>query len=430
MTQYNRLSGEIKRSILRFSTRITKGLTKPTAKFIAQMLYGLAEGNQSHLSEIARRLKEHILLKKTIERLSRQLQHFSGQGVVWENYMACVKEQVKETAILLIDNSEFVKPCSQHMEGLCQVLDGSTGELAQGYHTIDAAVLSPEGKMPIPVYSHIFSSEESGFVSQTKENLRCLASLSQHFGPSCVRTLDRGFDANAYFEYFLHAKRQEKFIIRLKKNRNVIYQGKSLNVMDVANQYKGKYTIAFRDKKNKRIDCKMAYIPVRCAFAPKTELTLIVVYGFGKLPMLLLSNLRSDDHLRLSHTITKVYLLRWRIEEYFKFKKNQFQLEDFRVMSLASIRNFNLIATLLTGYIAFLSEKRKDSIFVKELQLCSKRIFSVPNFCLYALGYAISDVLSKTTVGIQAFFKKKPPSQQLDLLSLPAFRQFATPPPY
>lgn len=31
---------------------------------------------------------------------------------------------------------------------------------------------------------------------------------------------------------------------------------------------------------------------------------------------------------------TKVYLMRWRIEEYFKFKKQQFELEDLRVMSL------------------------------------------------------------------------------------------------
>ena len=422
MANYNRSSGEIKRSIYNFSNRITSGIKKTQKTFIFQMLYGLSEGNLCHLSEIARRLKEKITLKKTIERLSRNLQQFDDQANIWANYMDSVKEHTKEASILLIDNSEFVKPCSEHMQGLCKVRDGSTGEIARGYHTIDAAVLSKDGKMPLPVYSRVFSSEEKEFISQTDENLRCLSYLSQHFNPTCIRTLDRGFDANAYFQYFLDPKRKEKFIIRLKKTRMVIHQGESVNVLDVANQYKGKYAITFRDKKNRKIDCKMAYIPVRCAFAPNTNLTLIVVYGFGKVPMLLLSNLLYEDLKNLAMTITKVYLLRWRIEEYFKFKKNQFQLEDFRVMSLASIRNFNLIATLLTGYIGFLSESRWDSIFVQELLVCSKRIFSIPNFCFYALGYAISDILKKTTVGIQSFLRRKPSSQQLDLFSLPAFR--------
>lgn len=37
------------------------------------------------------------------------------------------------------------------------------------------------------------------FVSETHENLCCLQSLSENFNSKCVRTLDRGFDANDYF---------------------------------------------------------------------------------------------------------------------------------------------------------------------------------------------------------------------------------------
>ena len=49
---------------------------------------------------------------------------------------------------------------------------------------------------------------------------------------------------------------------------------------------------------------------------------------------------------------TKVHLLRWRIEEYFRLKKQQFELEDLRVMSLQSIRNLNLLAMLAVGNIS------------------------------------------------------------------------------
>lgn len=94
----------------------------------------------------------------------------------------------------------------------------------------------------------------------TNENLCCLQSLSAHFEKNCIRTLDRGFDANEYYKYFL--KRDEKFVIRLKKNRNVIYKNKTQNVMDVVNRYKGNYRMDFMDKHEKKTECKINYIPV------------------------------------------------------------------------------------------------------------------------------------------------------------------------
>lgn len=40
-----------------------------------------------------------------------------------------------------------------------------------------------------------------------------------------------------YYHYFL--KRRERFVIRVKKNQNAIYNEKTYNIMDVASQYKG-----------------------------------------------------------------------------------------------------------------------------------------------------------------------------------------------
>ena len=49
--------------------------------------------------------------------------------------------------------------------------------------------------------------------------------------------------------------------------------------------------------------------------------------------------------------------MRWKIEEYYRFKKQQFNLEDMRVRSLNSIRNLELLITVAVGYIGFVSEK-------------------------------------------------------------------------
>ena len=84
-------------------------------------------------------------------------------------------------------------------------------------------------------------------------------------------------------------------------------------------------------------------------------------------------------------------------------------------MSLQSIRNLNLFATLVTGYIGIMSCEKDDTIFMLELKECSKRIFDVPKFIFYGLGYAIERVLARTHSGIKGFLLEKEHSQQLTL---------------
>ena len=411
MINYNRLGYEIKSD---FSEKICKGLTRPRCKFVTQMLYGILTGNKVHLSEVARSLNETIPLKKTIWRFSRNLFAFGEKEAVMGNYVSQVKKRIDEdNAVIVIDNSDITKPCSPMMEAISDVRDGSTGKIKKGYYTIEAAVLSKGKKMPLPVYEKVFSAAEEGFISETHESLCCLQSLSAHFSKVCVRTLDRGFDANVYYKYFL--KNQESFVIRAKKNRNVIYSGKTRNIMDVANEYKGNYRMDFMDKHGKKIECKISYIPVRLCEFPNRELVLVAVYGFGTQPMLLLTNLEITERKKLCLIAAKVYLMRWRIEEYFKFKKQQFELEDLRVMSLRSIRNLNMLATLAAGYIGIMSSEKDDTIFMMELKECSKRIYSIPKFIFYALGYAIERVLAGTRSGIKGFLLKKEQSQQFTL---------------
>ena len=294
MINYSRLGYEIKRDFANFFSKISKGIKLPQEKFVHQMVYGILAGNKLHLSGIARSLKEKITLKKTIDRLSRNLNAFGDKDSLMHNYLSLVKRHVKDDyAVIIIDNSDIAKPTSRKLEALSEIRDGSTGETTQGYLTVETAVLSEKGKMPLPVYEKVFSAAEKGFISEPHENLCCLKSLSENFSPRCVRTLDRGFDANDYYRYFL--KRGERFVIRAKKNRNVIYNGQTRNIMDVAKQYKGAYRMDFKDKKGKTVQCRMSCIPVRLCEFPGKELVLAVVYGFGAEPMLLLSNLKMQE---------------------------------------------------------------------------------------------------------------------------------------
>jgi len=63
----------------------------PAKKFILQMLYGILESNKVHLSEIARSLEENTSLKKTTDRLSKNLSSFNGKENIMKNYIQLVK---------------------------------------------------------------------------------------------------------------------------------------------------------------------------------------------------------------------------------------------------------------------------------------------------------------------------------------------------
>ena len=137
MKNYNTLSSNLKRGIVRFSERIATGMSRPDFKFVSQMMYGMLCSQSCHLSKMARVLDESIRLKKTIERLSRNLAGFREGTKLFENYIRKIKGNINERSILIIDDGDVTKPCSTKLEGLGVVRDGSTGELGIGYHMLD-----------------------------------------------------------------------------------------------------------------------------------------------------------------------------------------------------------------------------------------------------------------------------------------------------
>lgn len=410
----NTLNHNLKRGILKFSEKISKNLSRPQFKFVSQMIYGILSSQSCMLSDISRRLDEKTTVKKIIDRLSRNLKEFDKGNDLFENYLRTIKSQINDNTILIVDGSDITKEYTTKMEGIATVRDGSTGEYKLGYHTLGISALTPKSKMPIPVYSRIYSAAEKGFISEDEETIRGLRFLSNHFQGNNIRALDRGYDNNRYYEYLI--QHNEKFVIRAKKNRDVNYKGERINILKLAHRFKGKYSLKFTKKNGITADCKISIIPIRLACRPNAELNLVVCYGFGKEPMLLITNLQSKDK-RLGVVVVKVYLMRWRIEEYYRFKKQQFGYENLRVRSLKSIRNLDLLLTIAVGYIGFISEKSDERITVMQIIENSKRIYGVNKFVFYAIADGLFAILSKGRQGIADMLKIKSKSAQLSLLT-------------
>jgi transposase len=57
----------------------------------------------------------------------------------------------------------------------------------------------------------------------------------------------------------------------------------------------------------------------------------------------------------------KLYFSRWKIEEYFRCKKQMFQFENFRVRKLKAIHALNFYLTLCMASLAYFRMRKKAS---------------------------------------------------------------------
>jgi len=360
MFNYSKLSYQMKIKILAFTNKISKGLPRPTYKFISQIIYGILENQTVLLSEISRALKEDITLKKTIERLSNNLRSFNKHEEIIDNYLLTIKPHIDDNTVFCIDGSEITKRSSKVLEAMGKVRDGSTGETnVNGYNCLEIAALTSKYNMPVSVYSKIYSNVEEDFLSENEETFQGLNFIRDNFNNKGIKALDRGYDDRKFYKHF--TDNEELFVIRAKKNRNVINKGKSINILKLANKYQGKFSTIVTNKAGKSKKCKFSFIQITLPDVPNKPLTLVVVRGFGKIPMMIISSILPTDK-RLTLSIIQVYLKRWKIEEYFRFKKQQFDFENIRVRSLNSIKSMNLFLTLIVGFIAILSERKGYSV--------------------------------------------------------------------
>lgn len=397
---------ETKREISIFSNKLSEGMSKPTRKFMFDMLYGITASCSCLTSEIARTLQEPCKLKNTIERLCDHLYKMdeNEKATIQSNYMKEVAKYVPESPLILLDDSEIVKEYGKKFEDLCLVRDASSlkDEIKPGYHVAEAVVISEKQKQPIPIYSHVYSTESKGFKSMPDETIKSIKFVKRYFPQRCTFVGDRGYDSNGFFKYFIKEnENKDDFVIRLKGNRNLLFKGKVKKCGVVAKARKGKVRMNLQFSKDEVVTY-VSHTKVQLPSNPEIDLTLVIVYGLSEEePMLLLTNKKvscKEDVIR----IVRCYMSRWRVEENFRLKKQKYGWEDMRVRSLCAINTLNLLLMMHIGHIAMLADKIDTNLYVIKVIERSKALRK--DMCLW--GYQIADgmkvILGYAQKGIRA----------------------------
>lgn len=397
---------QMKREILTFSNKISKCLHKPERKFAADMTYGMLASGSCLLTDIVDQLHENSKKVNSVERLTRHLNKGTSDKAL-KSYLMTIKKWAPSDPVIHIDDSDVVKPDGYKFEALGLVRDGSESSntknvYKKGYHVTEACVLA-QNSHPVSIYSHIHSSKEKNYSSANDITFAAMKRGAALFGKATF-ALDRGYDDNKMFLKL--DELQQDYVIRLKSNRKLFYHRKWTLATELCNRRKGKVKMnLFYKGKNHEAYLSHIKVPIT---ASRKDIYLVLVYGITEHPMMLVTNkeIKSKDDVI---NIAKIYFSRWRIEEYFRCKKQMFQFENFRVRKLAAINALNFYITLCMAFLALISMKSESNALKVSIIQKADPIKEKVQFCYYRLAKGIRGILSYAKEGIRLWFRTKRP---------------------
>lgn len=413
MTNSTSITYQMKREILTFTNKISHKLSKPDKKFTADMVYGMLASESCLLTDIVDQLHEDVKKVNSVERLTRHLNK-GVSPVAQKVYLSSIRKWVPSEPIIHIDDSDVVKPDGYKFEALGLVRDGSKSTntksvYEKGYHVTEACVLTDNGH-PVSIFSHIHSSKEKNFTSTNDVTFAAMKRGAALFGKATF-ALDRGYDDNKMF-LKLDALEQD-YVIRVKANRKLLLHSKWMTASELCNRRKGKIKMKLRYK-GREHDAYLSHVKVQIT-ASRKNVYLVLVYGITEHPMMLVTNKEiksKDDVINVAFT----YFSRWRIEEYFRCKKQMFQFENFRVRKLKAINALNFYITLCMAFLAHISMKSESHTLKVAIIQKADPIKGNVHFCYYRLAKGICGILSYAKEGIRLWFRtKRPTYRQLRL---------------
>lgn len=401
---------EMKRESVKYAQYLTKNCSKPTQGFFMDMIYGLAASKDIKISNIARTLKEkdngNAKLDNTIERLCLHLQEpIKNFKNIEEQYKKYVQSMLPEYPQVIFDNTDIVKIYGKKFEDLDIVVDASDPkkEKKPGYPVVNAVVVSKNKKQPVPIYSNIVSTKSADFKSMNTCTYEAIDKVSKIVDRKFLGIFDRGYDDKKLFRYL--DEKGIDFIIRLKGNRNMLFKGKSKNVLEQAKNRKGKivFNATFQ---NERKNLTISYTRANLTDGKHEEYRLVFVYGLKEdEPMMLITN-KEVKNAHDARAIVRAYLNRWKIEEVHRAEKQEYHYEDMRVRSLKSLNNLNTIFMMFLGLLAKLADTIDTRLLTIKIIEHSQSLREDLVVMLGMIARGIKEMLSYAHTGIKKYKKR------------------------
>ena len=350
MNNYSNYCRYLKQELTKYLEEILpKETSRPTKKFVYDMVYGILKTSSLHISEIARVLEKDNKLIHIEKRLTDNLSNLSLDKIN-DNLIRYSIEQLCDIPYTIdVDESDIIKPYGYKFEDLGYVHDGSKDgrPKEKGYSVIGIVAIGKKHTI-IPLITEIYSATTQKFTSVTIQTLNYLKSIKDNIGDSFVTVFDRGYDGSILMNDLNNLG--IKYVIRARSQRIYQFKHSKANIDKICDKIKGKYSTYFDAQNGRSLIQKFSSLKPRHAD---------IKHNFW----LVVESVTSDNDKRVYITnidcstkdacvqVIKSYRTRWRIEEYFRFIKGEFDFEKFRVRSLKSINNLSLMIRIATTFI-------------------------------------------------------------------------------
>ena len=368
------------------------------------------------ISNISRSLNESIKLKNTIERLCDNLNNFNEADKIYKNYIETIGDIFGDEPVALFDDSDIAKVYGKKFEDLDDIIDGSSTDkkITKGYHVCESVILTEEQKQPISVYSKIYSCKSDDFKSTRNYTIESINSVINVLKRRFTGVFDRGYDDNKIIDYI--DKTSNYFVIRMNDRRTFLFKGKRKNAYEEALKRKGKIRMVLWFDDGDEHEVYISHTRVVLPYNNKTY-ELVFCYGLSEdRPLILLTN-RSIHTKEDVQKVVRLYFSRWRIEEYFRAKKQEYEFENIRLRTLKGINNLNLFLTIHIGHINKLAEEMDKKLLSIKIIEASKSLRNKVIIWMSQFARRIKEILSYARTGIKEYQKieSRPKYKQLEL---------------
>jgi len=409
-----RTAQKLREQMVRFSGELSVGLPKVGRRFVAEMVFGIQARGSVRLTEVGRALGEKISLKKTEERLSRQLGRRGLERRIQRRLIEQASPRIEEDTLLVLDLSDVTKKYAEKMENMGRVRDGSEKDLGWGYWTLNIVGANTKGTKLVPLYGRLFSHAVEGHESENIEIRDAIKEVGEVMGRRGIWVMDRGGDRRHLYQYLLPNK--HRFMIRARADRGLQTAQGIASAVHLARSC----PMLFHETLVKEEAGQERLVHLACGLRKvrlpnrKEELTLVVVKGFGEEPLMILTNLPVRRSRKSIWHVVQSYITRWRIEDVIRFVKQSYRLEDMRCLTYHRLQALMALVTAAAFFAAvYLGLRMKLRVLAGHVLRASKRVFGIPDFRLYALADGIRQFLYSQTQGLKRFFElqDQPPIQ-------------------
>ena len=391
-------------------------------KFYLDMVYGILKSKSIVLNEIAHSLNEDTTLKKVNERLYKNLMRIPDVNERHNMIKIGLSYMREKERVFLIDDTDVIKPYGKAFEGMAKVRDasypGESTKYDHGYKVTTITGLTSHRKQPVPFYDHVHSPFELDYLSVNNITNIGVRRICEHLKPyEGMFVGDRGYD-DIKFMKMIHDLNQY-FLVRMHNNRWLIFEKGKVKAFDKAKTVKGKVIVPITVYAKERFIKATSF---KCKLREYKEYVWVVISYMDNNPdpLILITNkplITKDDITQMVYR----YSSRWRIEEYFRFKKTELGFENFRVKMLDSINNLTFALDIAIMLLAIIIEENSQYLY-RNLKRYEKSIKEKVSIEFYRILSSINTLLGMNKNGVKNYKpieQRKP--KQLSLFKIKDF---------